>query len=410
MQTKMNARNLMVSFVLALFLVAGASMVSAASLASSYKLQVNGIDAIGSSITNNTVSVVAGSTMTVQVTFKAAQNDTDVTFDVTLDGNKAHTYTSSNVFDVETGKTYTKTLTMTVPSALNNEVSSDLILSATLNGDSYKFNLPDYTLRVQRPSYNAVVESVTTPTSINAGDTIPVEIVLKNMGYNELQDLYVSAGISELNLVQGPKWFGDLKTLDNCTNNCNQKDTVVGDMYLIIPYSAKAGTYTLNVVVQNGNTQSVVQKQIIINNNLPNSVVSTNETRTAKRGEVASYDLLLVNPTNNVVVYKIVADSKDVDSNVNNAVVAVPAGSSKTVKITAISKIQGTHNFNVNVYSNEKLESTVGYTLNVTGNSTNTVLVLTIILAAIFLALLVVLIVLLGRKPAKSEDLGESYY
>lgn len=401
----------MVSFVLALFLVAGASMVSAASLASSYKLQVNGINAIGSSITtNNTVSVIAGNTMTVQVTFTALQNDTDVTFDVTLDGNKAHTYTSSNVFDVEAGKTYAKTLAMTVPSALNKEVSSNLTLSATLSGDNYKFSLPDYTLRVQRPSYNAVVESVTTPTSINAGDTIPVEIVLKNLGYDELQDLYVSAGISELNVVQGPKWFGDLETLDNCNNNCDQKDTVVGDMYLTVPYSVKAGTYTLNVVVQNGDTQSVVKKQIVINNNLPNSVISTNETRTAKRGEVASYDLLLVNPTNNVVVYKIVADSKDVDSNVNTAVVAVPAGSSKTVKITASSQKQGKHNFNVNVYSNGKLESTVGYTLNVTGSSTSPILALTIILAAIFLALLVVLIVLLGRKPTKSEDLGESYY
>jgi uncharacterized cupredoxin-like copper-binding protein len=400
----------MVSFVLALFLVAGASMISAAPLASSYKLQVNGVDAMSNTGVINTVSVVAGSTMTVQVTFTANQSDTDVTFEVTLDGNKAHTYTSSNVFDVEAGKTYTKTLTMTVPSALTNEVSDDLTLSATLDGNNYKFNLPDYTMRVQRPSYDAVVESVTTPTSINAGDTIPVEIVLKNMGYNELQDLYVSAGISELNLVQGPKWFGDLTSLNNCTDNCNQKDTVVGDMYLTIPYSAKAGTYTLNVVVQNGDTQSIVQKQIVINNNLPNSVISTNETRTAKRGEVASYSLLLVNPTNNVVVYNIVADSKDVDSNVNTGVVAVPAGSSKTVTVTASSQTQGTHNFNVNVYSNGKLESTVGYTLNVTGSSADTVLVLTIILAIIFLALLVVLIVLLGRKPAKSEDLGESYY
>ena len=405
----MNARNLMVTFVLALFLVAGASMVSAASSlsTSNYSVKVNGINAMGS---NGNVSVVAGSTMTVEVTFTAPQNDTDVTFEATLEGNKAKTFASSSVFDVESGYQYTKTLTLSVPSELNNELSDGLTLSLSINGRDYKYDLNDVSLRVQRPSYDAVVKSITTPTTIDAGQTIPVEIVVKNMGYNKLNDLYVSAGISDLNIVQGPKWFGDLTSLDNCTNDCNQQDTVVGNMYLTMPYSVKPGVYTLKVVVQNGDTQTVAQKQITVKNDLPSNVISTTETKDVKKGESASFNLLLVNPTNNVKVYTLVANSSNVDTTFSQSVVAVPAGSSKTVTVSASSQNEGSQAFNVNVFSNNNLEKTVAYKLNVQGNQTSAVLILTIVLAAIFLVLLVALIVLLGRKPEKAEDLGESYY
>jgi len=47
----------------------------------------------------------------------------------------------------------------------------------------------------------------------------------------------------------------------------------------------------------------------------------------------------------------------------------------------------------------------------VTGiTSNNTVLILTVILVIIFVVLLVILIVLLTRKPAESEEFGETSY
>ena len=396
----------MVTFVLALFLVAGASIVSAANplAAANSTVKVNGINAV------DNVSVVAGNSATIDVTFTALENDTDVTVEATIEGGKARVYASSSVFDVEAGHTYTKTLTLTIPFELKDEISSDLSLNVAIDGKNYKVDLNEYTLRVQRPSYDAVVMSMTTPTTINAGETIPVEIVLKNMGYNKLNDLYVTAGISDLNIVQGPKWFGDLVSLDNCSNNCNQQDTVVGNMYLTMPYSVKPGVYTLKVVVQNGDTQTVAEKQVVVKNNLPESVVSATDAKTVKKGETATFDVLLVNPTNNVKVYKLVADGNTVDTTFSQSVVAIPAGSSKTVTVSASSQAEGSQAFNVNVFSGDTLEKTVAYKLNVEGSQTNAVLILTIVLAAIFLVLLVALIVLLGKKPEKTEELGESYY
>jgi len=254
------------------------------------------------------------------------------------------------------------------------------------------------------------VKSVTTPSAINAGETFPVEIVLKNMGYNDLDDVYVTAKIADLSVSQGPKWFGDIVTLEECNECDDEEDTVFGKLNLRVPYEAAAGVYALEVSVTNDDTTTTEVKQIVIANDFTNNVISTSAAKAVAEGEEAVYDLLIVNPTNNVKVYKIVADSEDVTSTVSQTVVAVPAGSSKTVKVSASSAVEGNFAFNVNVFSGENLEETVAYNLQVEGKKTNTVFVLTVVLAIVFLVLLVALIVLLGRRPEKSEEFGESYY
>lgn len=409
-KTKMNTKNLVVTFctfALALFLFAS---VSAAGLTSNYQVNVDGIQvATNAGLTTNTASVVAGQDFTLKVYFTSDVNDTDVTMKATVEGQKVDVQAATSVFDVESGHQYNKVLTLKVPYELQDQISDDLTLSIKIDGKDYKTTFDDITLRVQRPSYNAVVMSATTPSTISAGDNFPVEIVLKNMGYDNLNDVYATVSIPELGVSQGPKWFGDLVSLENCTEDCNKQDTVVGQLYLNTPYTTKPGVYDLQVVVQNGDTKTVAHEQITIKNEFVNNILVTSTKKSVAVGEEAQFDLLIVNPTNNVKVYRIATDG-DVFT-ASQSVVAVPAGSSTTVKIAGSSNKEGTYTFNVNVFDGESLAKTVPLELDVTGSSsTNTVVVLTIVLAIIFLVLLVVLIVLLGKKPEKTEDFGESYY
>jgi len=70
------------------------------------------------------------------------------------------------------------------------------------------------------------------------------------------------------------------------------------------------------------------------------------------------------------------------------------------------------------VKSDTGVSKQVSFTANVekTGSSkptvttNNTVLILTIVLSIIFVVLIIVLIVLLTRKPAESEEFGETSY
>jgi len=407
----MKTKNLMVSIctlVLAVFVVATAA---AELVNDNYDVTIDGILAVENGINTNVVSVVAGEMLTVKVYFTANMTDTDVTIEAELEGEKVETSAITTVFDVEAGKTYRKVLTLEVPFELKDDLSNDLTLDIEIDGKNYETTLNTIVLNVQRPSYNPVVKSITTPSSIDAGETFPVEIVLKNMGYNDLEDVYVSANIVGLDAFQGPKWFGDLVSLESCDEDCDLEDTVAGKLYLEVPYNAADGIYTLEVTVVNDDVETTELREIVITNDFSNNVVSVNTKKTVAKGEDAAYEILIVNPTNNVKVYRIVSESTEgFSSTPVETIVAVPAGSSKIVKVIASSDEEGSYIFDVNILSNEELVNTVTFELEVEGKQASSIVVLTIVLAIIFLVLLVVLIVLLGRKPEKSEEFGESYY
>ena len=157
---------------------------------------------------------------------------------------------------------------------------------------------------------------------------------------------------------------------------------------------------------------STVAKQIVIENDLSENIIVATSSQNVAVGENAEYTLLLINPTNSLRVYKIIPESNSqVSSNAEKAVIAVTAGSSKTVTITANADSIGEYNFDVTILSGEKIIDTVSLNLSVESNAVaSPIVVLTVVLAIIFLVLLVVLIVLVGKKPKKQEEFGESYY
>ena len=412
----MNTKNLLVSFltiVSILFLVA---TVSAAfnvdgDLASDITVKVNNIEVVEASAQAYDASVIAGETVTIVVYFTSEQNASDVNIKAEIEGDKIDVDSITEDFDVESDSRYRKTLTLTVPSELKDENSGEVTLSLKMWNGEFKTEVEDITLQVQRPSYFAEVKSISASNSVDAGETFPVEIVLKNMGYNDLDDVYVTARISALNTGK-TAYFGDIVVDEENSDDDDDTDTMYGRLYLSIPYDAMSGIYELVVEVTNDDTTTKEVMLINVNNDFADNVIVTSQSQTVAAGEDAEYSLLIVNPTNKLKVYKIVSESSgDVSSDVQQTVLAVPAGSSKTVKVTANAQSEGEYDFNLNVFSGDKLVETVTLSLNVKGNTvTNPIVVLTVILAIIFLVLLVVLIVLLRKKPENTEDFGESYY
>ena len=124
--------------------------------------------------------------------------------------------------------------------------------------------------------------------------------------------------------------------------------------------------------------------------------------------------MTIVNADDRIKVYELIVESsnEDLEVNLEESIVAVQAGSSRTVKLTVKALDEGTFNFAVNVHAESELVKRQEFVADVEGRKAvgNAALVLTIILAIIFVVLLVVLIVLLTRKPEKSSEFGESYY
>jgi hypothetical protein len=379
---KMNAKKLMVSFMAiatVMFLVATVS--AATELTDNLEIKVNDDWA-----DNNDLSVIAGETLVVKAMFNSLVDASDVTVKVEIEGNKVDSSEISNPFDVEAGLRYSKTLRIEVPYELKDEVSDDASLIVTVKkGSSYK-TVSEFTLRVQRPSYNADIMSIVTPNTVEAGEAFPVDIVLKNIGYNNLDDVYVSAKLSALNGVERTVYFGDLVSLES-EDDDDEETTVSGRITLQMPFDAEAGIYVLDIEVSNDDFEAEKSKQIIVENDFPKTVVK------------AGNDLLIVNPTSKLKVYKVVFPDSE-------QFVTVGEGSSKTVQV-----MPNSEEYTVSVLdmNGELIDS---FTFNAVEDTsvTSPVVILTIILAIVFLVLLVVLIVLIGKKPERTEEFGESYY
>jgi hypothetical protein len=408
MRYKMNTKKLLVSFAMLFSILFLAAAISAAPVGTITKVEVDGLNV------NSNPAIVVGDVVSVRVDFNSLVNASDVTVEAEIEGNKKDVSAETKSFDVETGKEYSRTLKLDVPFDLKDDLSGTVDLTVTVSGDGFK-TTQVYTLRVQRESYNANILSVSVPQTVKAGENFPVDIVIKNIGYNNLNDLFVTAKISALG-IERTAFFGDLVALEcdkgmtpvqnygvNVTRKCNEdsSDTLTGRIFLQVPYDVKSGNYALSVNAKNADTTSSGTAQVTIGNAFSsgNFIVSGNQ-------------LLVVNPTNQVVVYRLVPESSGtVSVSISENLVAVPAGSSKAVTVTGTSSAADAQIYSVNVFSADgKLVDVVNFSTNLQGKSASSpIIVLTVILAIIFVILLVVLIVLIGKKPEK-EEFGESYY
>ncbi len=401
-------KKFLVSFLLAVSILFLAAAVSAAPLATITKVEVDGVNVSASP------AIVVGETVTVRVDFDSLVNASDVTVEVEIEGDKEDVRAETRAFDVETGFEYSKSLKLEVPFDLKDTLSGSVTLNVDVSGSGFKTSAT-YTLRFQRTSYEADIKAVSVPQTVKAGELLPIDVVLKNLGYNNLDDLMVTASIPALG-VERTSFFGDLVALEcdddstavenygvNITRKCNEddEDTVVGRIFLQLPWDAETGVYALEVMVENDDTTSSRTVQVAIDNAFSSG-----------RFIVSGNQLLIVNPTNEVVVYRLVPEATSgVAVSVSDSLVAVPAGSSKTVTVSATSATAGTQTYAVNVFSADgALVERVSFsTTAANGGVTSPIVVLTVILAIIFIVLLVVLIVLIGKKPEK-EEFGESYY
>lgn len=392
---KMDAKRTLVSFLLiasVLFFAASVSATNTLTESASEIVEINDVTVYQNNAQTETLSVIAGETIDVVVTFTANVSASDVRIKAELEGNTDDIVETSSRFDVEKGKTYVKTLTLTVPSDFDDEeLSNDVAVSFKIWNSDYKNDdISDVELRVQKPSYDLEVKSVMTSSSIEAGQSVPLDIVLSNVGYNDADDVYVTVEVPELG-IEKKAYFGDLVALEDDDDDDDEENTVSGRFLIEVPYTAKAGEYTITIKAENDEEATdTVTKKITVENSVSDIAMKSGD------------ELVLINPTDTLKVYKLYYLS-------NEVAVILPAASSKAVPIEVPKS--GDYDFDVSVFAGETLLSTVKFKGSAeSAQLTSPVFILTVVLAIVFLVLLVALIVLITKKPQKTEEFGESYY
>ena len=391
---------------------------SASAMGSFTEIEVNGVDAVEDGIVlAGSISAFGGQILPVRVTFDSGDvTSEDVRVKVWISGEKDYII-STERFDVLPNKTYSRVLSVQVPFDLD-ETEEDFNLKVVVESqnDEDVVSIVSIPLGVQRESYLVELLDVAMDNQIKAGDSLAVDIVLKNRGRHLAEDTFVRVKIPALG-IERRAYFGDLSAIDQ--SHPDKEDAVERRMQISIPGNTPAGIYPVEIEAYNADSVTTLNKKlevVAVGTSGHSLVVSSATSKTFAVNEEGIYSLTLVNSGTNVRVYELVVDGdSSLELSVDEPVVAIPAGTSKTVKVMAMSEKAGKYSFAVNVHSDGQLVKRESFSANVEGKTneitgTNPTVLLTVVLAVIFIVLLVVLIVLLTRKPQKSDELGESYY
>ncbi len=385
---------------------------------------ITSVEVSGISSSGQTIAAFAGQTLPVRVIFDATEDASDVRIKAWISGDR-ELAVSTERFNVLSGNTYSRLLSVEVP--FDIDPSEDFSLFVSVEDKREEADRFTVDLEVQRESFTLDILSIDMDSKVKAGENLAIDVVVKNRGFEEAEDTFVSAKIPALG-IERSVFFGDLSAVDE--SDPDKFDSAERTLFLRIPVSAPVGIYDIEIKAFNDDSSTtIIQKVAVAGAGEDSSVIPSINTRTFAVGEDAVYTMTLVNSGANVRVYELVVEQPSglVYTTTSGAVtqvtgltiaaeepiVAVPAGESRTVRLVARASQEGRYNFAVNVHSDEELVKRETFVANVEGKRSfagSAAVLLTVVLAIIFIVLLIVLIVLLTRKPASGEEFGESYY
>lgn len=374
---------------------------ASANLATNINTEFNGVTlSSGVTMAGDVQSVIP-----VRVTFDADDNMEDVKVKIYIEGHRDDVSASTDRFDIEGGVTYTKLLKLKLPSD-----AEDLSELYTLYVEVVSKNdrtEEEYTISMQRESYTFEVLSVDYSSKVSAGDIFPVSVVVKNNGYNRMDDNYVIVSIPALS-ISTRGYVGDLIPTEDYEEYDDEEDSAYTTVYLTIPDTAKADVYEMKIDVYNDDSETSVTRLISIDDSA-SMVLAAVKNKDLNAGETVTYDLIIVNSADDVKVFNLNAVSGDVLDVSVPSVITVGPDASETVSVTVSADNNaavGTYTFSVDVNGKPTVLSA-----NVVGTNVSTsVVALTVILVIIFVVLLAVLVVLLTRKEKITEEVETSYY
>ncbi len=408
MESKKILVSLVATLVLALFLISNASADVRIT-----SVTLHDVEVLSGAANAADISSFAGQVVPVKVVFHANSNESDVRIKAWLSGSSGLT-ASSERFDLISGKDYVRFLSLQMPSNIDLNENIQLVVTVESRNDGI-LGAETIDLTVQRESYVVEILDVNMDTKAVAGDNLALDIVLKNRGMHLAEDTFVKAAIPLLG-VEEKSYFGDLSPVDQVSPD--RADASERMMYLKIPSNAKPGVYAVEIEAYNADSTTTMSKKIaIVGASDESTMVSPATSKTFAAGGSAEYSLILVNSGNKVKIYDVAVEAPTgLTVDVDSPVVAIPAGTSATVKLKASASKVGVYDFTGTVQSSGDLVKRESFVANVEGSKVsapiagNTTVLLTVVLAIIFIVLLIVLIVLLTRKPEKTKEFGESYY
>ena len=227
-------------------------------------VEFNGV-VLGSS---SVIAVSPGEVVPVWVQFTADEDVSDVTLEVEIKGRNGVSV-SKDLSDIEDGSTYPVLLKLQLPEA-DDELSEEFTLYVTVaSSTNSTTETYEVGLKVQRESYDLNILSVDYNSKVESGKAFPVSVVMKNIGYNRADDVYVIASIPALGITTRG-YAGDLIAMEDYDGVFeDEEDSVEKIVYLQIPATAESAVYEMTIEVYNKDSKTEISKLIAVNGVAP---------------------------------------------------------------------------------------------------------------------------------------------
>ena len=356
----MNKRFRMIGLVLVLLL----GLLSLSALASAdsdfyeiVEVEVDGItvyDEYGSSTTS--VEVELDDSLEVEVEIEGIADDTvcdlddcevDVKVKVWLGGYEYDDIEeTSNTFDIEPGVTYTKTITLELPDDLDVEDDNTYTLYVEVydDDDSDRVTADLYT---ERPRHSLDLVDVVYDSTVDAGESMDVEVRVENLGESKEEDIKVEISLGDETTIE---YLDELASFEEDNEDEESSESV--DLLLNLDDHMETGYYDLTVTVTYNRGHDVLEEVMSVYVSGEEASTTTEESTEvgeadvtvslsststdAEAGDESSYTLTFVNDGDSSETYSVSVNgvAQWASSEVSPSVLVVGAGATEEVVVS----------------------------------------------------------------------------
>lgn len=312
---------------------------------------------------------------------------------------------STELFDIEAGTTYVKTLKITIPESLELDTYLLRIMATDRNKDEL---IQNYKLKIDAPRHKLIIKDILFQPAgeIKAGTSLLAKIRLENQGQKDQKNVKVTISIPQLG-IEGAEYVNEIK---------KGEEQETEEIYMRIPRNAETGTYKVTVTAKysqyktTSTTHTIKVREDKEYSDSPQPEITITllmQKESVKAGETATHLITITNQGKNSRAVTIMPQIVDwAETTISDSVLVLQPGQTQTT--TANIKTNkdtpaGAHTTSLEITAGEEKEQ-ITLTTNVTKEEKSLKGTLEIALITFVIILVIIGIVMGITKLQKKED------